>query len=98
MESWVPDEIGSRLSTELLETKQSLYLVFNELGLSLKEASEKIRAEAADERRAKALRVSEGSPLLTIYRWTSDRSGRPIEYVRSYSPGDRYEYFVKLTQ
>jgi GntR family transcriptional regulator len=98
MESWLPDDIGSKISSEMLEDKQSLYSVFQDLGLSLREASEKIRAEAADERVAAALEVPVGFPLLTIYRWTSDRSGRPVEYVRSFSPGDRYEYFVKLTQ
>ncbi|MFD4957780.1 GntR family transcriptional regulator [Microbacterium sp. NPDC058389] len=98
MVSWVPDEIGAQLRVEDLARTQSLYARLSELGIYLKEASEKIRAEAATASQASALGVPEGSPLLTINRWTSDSAGRPVEYVSSSSPGDRYEYFVKLTQ
>lgn len=98
MKSWLADEIGTEIDAAELERKQSLYEVLGELGIQLKDAEEKIRAEAADEELAHVLEVPVGFPLLTIHRWTSDRLGRPIEYVRSYSPGDRYEYFVKLTQ
>ncbi|MFZ4896292.1 GntR family transcriptional regulator [Plantibacter sp. Mn2098] len=98
MQSWLPDDIGSSITVERLQEQQSLYEVMAELGIQLKEAEEKIRAEAAGEELARLLEVPLGSPLLTIHRWTTDRFGRAVEYVRSYSPGDRYEYFVKLTQ
>lgn len=98
MVSWVPDEIGAQIKAADLGRTQSLYALFGELGIYLKEASEKIRADAATPEQASALGVAEGFPLLTINRWTSDTSGRPVEYVSSSSPGDRYEYFVKLTQ
>lgn len=98
MVSWVPDEIGAQLAPAELARTQSLYALFNERGIYVKEANEKIRAEAATPEQAAALGVAEGFPLLTINRWTSDTSGRPVEYVSSSSPGDRYEYFVKLTQ
>ncbi|NYF28096.1 GntR family transcriptional regulator [Microbacterium sp. JAI119] len=98
MVSWVPDEIGAQLEAAELARTQSLYALFAERGVYVKEASEKIRAEAATPDQAAALGVAAGFPLLTINRWTSDTSGRPVEYVSSSSPGDRYEYFVKLTQ
>lgn len=98
MHSWVPDDIGARLTVEDLQRTQSLYALFTELGVFLKEANEKIRAAAASPEDAEALGVPVGFPLLTINRWTTDQSGRPVEYVSSLSPGDRYEYFVKLTQ
>lgn len=97
MDSWVPDHIGSKIDEELLRRRQSLYAVLvDELGAALHEATETIRAEAATPSDAQALDVAEGTPLITIYRWTSDNRGLPIEYARSASPGDRYEYVVKL--
>lgn len=97
MDSWVPDHIGRALGTESLERVQSLYAVLtDELGVTPHEATEVIRAESADEVDALTLDVSRGAALITVYRWTSDSRGVPVEYVRSASPGDRYEYVVKL--
>lgn len=99
MESWLPDAIGSRLDPERLRERQSLYGVLQEdLGIVLASATETIHAEAADEERAAALEVPVGSPLLTVTRWSSDRRGQPVEFVRSHAPGDRYEYVIKLRQ
>jgi GntR family transcriptional regulator len=63
----------------------------------LTRAADRTGSAAADESGA-GLKVAVGAPVLTIYRWTSDHRGRPIEYVRGISPGDRYEYIVKLRQ
>lgn len=97
MDSWVPDHIGRKLDQDELTQRQSLYSILtNEHGITLSEATETIRAEAASTRDATSLDVARRSPLLTVYRWTSDNRGLPVEYVRSASPGDRYEYVVKL--
>ena len=99
MRSWLPDAIGASLVPDRLRERQSLYgLIQDELGVTPREATEAIRAEAATEDEAAALAIEPGAPVLTIYRWTSDHRGQPIEYVRSVSPGDRYEYLVKLHQ
>lgn len=97
MDSWVPDHIGCSLDADSLERDQSLYaLLAQDLKVTPHEATEVIRAEAADKADAEALNVRKGTALITVYRWTSDSRGVPIEYVRSASPGDRYEYVVKL--
>jgi len=97
MDSWMPDHIGSNLDAEVLRRRQSLYAVLKDaLGVAPHEATETIRAEAATPSDAEMLDVAAGAPLITIYRWTQDNRGLPIEYVRSASPGDRYEYVVKL--
>lgn len=99
MQSWLPDAIGSRFTAGELTENQSLYAVFaNKLNLIPSEATEVIRAEAARELEAALLKVSVGTPLLSIYRWTQDHTGLPIEYVRSTSPGDRHQYVIKLHQ
>jgi GntR family transcriptional regulator len=99
MDSWLPDHIGAELDVDRLRREQSLYTVLaDDLGIVLAEATEVIRAQSATERLAEALEVSVGYPMLTISRWSTDHRGQPVEFVRSYSPGDRYEYVIKLRQ
>lgn len=99
MKSWLPDAIGAAFDEEQLIQRQSLYgLLQDKLSVIPREAIEVIRAEAAQSDEAHALDISFGHPVLAIYRWTSDHRGQPIEYVRSVSPGDRYEYVAKLQQ
>ncbi|MGC5076610.1 GntR family transcriptional regulator [Agrococcus sp. DT81.2] len=99
MQSWVPDALAAAITPAALQKTQSLYAVMREsLGATPREATEIIRAEAASAEDARLLNVSRGTPLLSMYRWTRDASGRAVEYVRSSSPGDRYQYVIKLQQ
>lgn len=99
MQSWLPDAIASALTPDHFSKNQSLYAqIETVLGIKPAEATEIIRSEKATPEDAKALEVPRGTPLLSTYRWTSDHRGQPIEYVRSVSPGDRYEYVIKLRQ
>lgn len=96
-DSWLPDPLGSLIEAGELQDRQSLYALLSEVGgVAPDEATEIIRAEAADALDARRLQVARGTPLIVIYRWTQDRRGLPIEYTRSASPGDRYEYVIKL--
>jgi GntR family transcriptional regulator len=97
MDSWVPEHLGTAIQADVLRRRQSLYAILrDDVGAAPHEATESIRAEAATSRDAEALGIHVGSPVITIYRWTSDHRGLPVEYVRCASPGDRYEYVVKL--
>lgn len=99
MESWIPDAIAAGVTAPELEQSQSLYEVIGaNLDVHPAEATEVIRAEPATSRDAALLGVAVGAPMLNTYRWTSDHRGQPIEYVRSASPGDRYEYVIRLKQ
>lgn len=99
MQSWVPDAIAEDLSVSDLQEKQSLYEVLGEnLDVVPASATEIIRSEAASDQDATKLNIPLGTALLTTYRWTSDQRGQAIEYVRNASPGDRYEYVIKLVQ
>lgn len=98
MQSWLPDAVGFDISVEALREAQSLYQLLAEKGLRPAQATEIIRAEAATPEEAVLLQVPAGFPLLTIYRWTTDSRGTPIEYVRSTQPGNRFQYVVKLQQ
>lgn len=99
MQSWLPDAVGSVVTVDDLLARQSLYEVIEaRLGERPAEATEVIRAQAASADDAAALQVPSGTPLLSMYRWTSNHRGVPLEYVRSASPGDRYQYVIKLKQ
>jgi DNA-binding GntR family transcriptional regulator len=96
-DSWIPADLAATIDANELEARQSLYALLKEVaGAVPDEATEIIRAEAATTSEAQRLEVEPGSPLIVIYRWTQDHRGRPIEYARSASPGDRYEYVIKL--
>jgi len=94
MRSWLPDAVAWELTPEHLIATQSLYEILRDKGVRPARTNETIIAEAATEPDAEFLNIAPGSPLLTICRWASDASGRPIEYVRSSSPGDRYRTHV----
>ena len=96
-DSWIPATLATAIDADELEARQSLYELLTEIaGAVPNEATEIIRAEAATASEAQRLGIVSGSPLIVIYRWTQDHRGRPIEYARSASPGDRYEYVIKL--
>lgn len=96
-DSWVPEHIGARIDPATLVERQSLYALLREdVDAVPEEATEIIRAEGASAKEAERLQVATGSALIVIYRWTQDHRGVPIEYARSASPGDRYEYVIKL--
>ena len=96
-DSWVTEAIGSQIEPTELGERQSFYAMLRDVvDAGPEEATEIIRAEAASTAEAIRLHVAPGSPLIVIYRWTQDHRGLPIEYARSASPGDRYEYVIKL--
>ncbi len=97
MSSWVTHDLGSQLRPHHLAGQGSLYRCLSErFGVHLKEATEIIRAEAATRQEAKRLEIAPAAPLIVTYRWASDQTGRPVEYVRAATPGDRYQYVATL--
>ncbi|SDS50193.1 transcriptional regulator, GntR family [Jiangella sp. DSM 45060] len=99
MQSWLPDALAAGIAEDELLARQSLYALLADLADERPaEATEVIRAEAASAEDSVALGVPKDTPLLSIYRWTSNHRGAPIEFVRSASPGDRYEYVIRLKQ
>lgn len=98
MQSWLPDAVAWDIAADRLRETQSLYEILAGKNLRPATATEVIRAEAASTIEVDALGVALGSPLLTIYRWTADSRGYPLEYARSTSPGSHYQYVIRLQQ
>lgn len=94
-EIYLPGETFSGLSIEVLREYQgSVYSLFEtRFGVRMIRAEERIRAVAADRASADMLRVTEGSPLLSVERVSYTYGDKPVEWRRGlYSTADHCYY------
>lgn len=92
-EIYLPGEVFQGLSFEMLQGwSGSLYSLFEtRFGLRMIRAQERIRAVGADRSTAEALRVAEGTPLLSVERVTYTYGDRPVEWRRGlYSTAEHF--------
>ena len=82
---------------EDLETG-SLYRLLEARGLHLQVADERLEATSVAPEQAEMLDVRPGAPVLQVTRITYTDGAQPIEYVRSFYRGDRYEFRTRLTR
>ena len=81
------------LTAEVLQSwNGSLYSLFEtRFGLRMIRAQEKIRAVAADRNASEALKVPEGTPLLSVERVTYTYGDKPVEWRRGlYSTAEHF--------
>ena len=92
-EIYLPGEIFQGLTLEVLQSwNGSLYSLFEtRFGLRMIRAQERIRAVAADRSTSETLKVSEGTPLLSVERVTYTYGDKPVEWRRGlYSTADHF--------
>lgn len=92
-EIYLPGEAFHGLCFEMLQDwNGSLYSLFEaRFGLRMIRAQERIRAVGADRSSAEALRVAEGTPLLSVERLTYTYGDKPVEWRRGlYATTDHY--------
>lgn len=94
--SYLPSEIGRRAVTLDGLRRTALMELLIENGVQLHSATQSIRAQLADPGLGARIDVDLGAPVLCVERLVHDASGRPVEFVRSWYRGDRYEYTVTL--
>jgi GntR family transcriptional regulator len=76
---------------------ESLYRVLREeYGIVVASARQTMEAALPTPDEQESLGIGRAAPVLRIYRLTTDRDGRVIEYVRSAYRGDRYQLSVEL--
>ena len=95
--NYLPEDHGRLLSKASLGRSGVLQLL-EAGGIRLGEATQTIRAEAADPVVCSALEVPLSFALLSIGRLTLNTEGRPVELVRSWYRSDCYEYAVNYTR
>lgn len=92
-EIYLPGETFKGLTLEVLQDYNgSLYSLFEtQFGVRMIRAEERLRAVAADRSNAEALRVAEGSPLLSVERVAFTYGDRPVEWRRGlYCTAEHY--------
>jgi len=93
--TYLPPDLGKAITPAGLRRKALMELLMD-TGISLSSASQSIRAQLADLDVGAQIDVELGAAVLFVQRIVHDTAGRPVEYVRSWYRGDRYEYAVTL--
>lgn len=78
------------------EITGSLYAVMSSQGLRPVKALQRLRAIAIDEDRAGLLQIPVSSPVLYIERLGQLEDDTPVEFTRSYFPGDAYDFVAEI--
>ncbi len=94
-ETYVPAEIGEKLTKSRLR-RAALMEVLIEGGIALDSATQSIRAQLADADLSSRIDVELGAAVLYVERIVRDAGGTPVEFVRTWYRGDRYEYTATL--
>jgi GntR family transcriptional regulator len=93
--AYLPPDLGRTITVAGLRRKALMELLLDS-GVELSSATQTIRAQLADLDVCGQIDADLGAPVLFVERIARDMSGRPVEYVRSWYRGDRYEYSVAL--
>lgn len=94
--SYLVPEIGRKAASVAGLRRKALMELLAEHGVALSSATQSIRAQLADVELCGRIDVELGAALLYVERLVHDDSGAPVEFVRSWYRGDRYEYTVTL--
>ncbi|MCA9892916.1 MAG: GntR family transcriptional regulator [Anaerolineae bacterium] len=93
---YLPYEVGRIISPEEVETTPIYALLTAKAGITLKRASQRITAMAADDEIAHALGISTHSPVLAVNRVTYTNEERPVEYIQLFYPGGQHELTMEI--
>ena len=94
--NYLPNDIGSQISQEMLLKESMLKILEEKLGYDFDEAFQTIEASFSDQEVSSRLEVPSGSPILYVERVMYDVNQQPIEYVQSSYRGDLYKYVVRM--
>lgn len=94
--NYLPKGIGMRITEKDLFKKPLLKIMEQDLNIEFTEAFQIIEASFADQEVAGHLGISPGSPILYLERVMYTKGKRPVEFVQSSHPGDRYKYVLRL--
>jgi GntR family transcriptional regulator len=93
--TYLPGDLSGQITPEVL-SRSALMEVLMHDGVELASATQSIRAQLADSELCAKIDVDLGAPLLYVERIVRDSTERPVEFVRTWYRGDRYEYTVTL--
>ncbi|GAA4856948.1 GntR family transcriptional regulator [Kitasatospora terrestris] len=93
----VPASLVGGLRAEEMESGDFYELLRDAHGVRVHEATQWMEPTVVSEKEARLLDVPVLSPALHVERLTTDRTGRPVEYVHSLYRGDRYRIVSHLS-
>lgn len=96
--SYVPNDIGTKITPEDITHGSLLKLLEDKLGIRLGEAFQTINAALADGYTSRLLQTKVGAPLLSVERQVFRLDGGPVDFVRTLYRSDLYCYTVRLTR
>lgn len=94
--SYLPLDIGDRLSRKDLYQMSLLKLFREKLKIPLGEAFQTIELSVADRSVAEALKIPLGAQILLIQRTFFTKEGKPFDFVQSFYRGDKFRFFVRF--
>ncbi len=94
--SYMPIDIGHRISKEDLVNNPIFSLLENKYQIALGEANYMIEASVANEDIARQLEINPGDPVLLIERRSYATDGRPLMQERLHYRGDRMRYRMRV--
>ncbi len=93
---YVPHALGRRLTRDEVSTAPIYALLEEKAGISIRRATQVIRAVAADQLTARQIGLPRGAPVMMIERVTYSSEDVPVEYIVFFYRGDRYELAAEL--
>lgn len=93
--TYLPNDVGRTITPERMGSAALMEILIQD-GIELASATQSIRPQLADARLGRQLETELGAPVLYVERTVRDTSGRPVEFVKTWYRGDRYEYTVTL--
>jgi GntR family transcriptional regulator len=95
MRSFMPLALKEVVTEDGL-TSSGLYRLLRLNGIHLRLGTQSIGARGAQRREARLLKVTEGAPVLTMWRITYDDAGQPVEHGFHVYRADRYSFGMSV--
>lgn len=89
--------LPEHLITDPTQVSGSLYEFLGRSGNRPVRAIQRLRAVPCSTEQAVFLRISPGSPVLYIERYSFHANGSPVEFTRSHYRGDSYDFVSEMT-
>jgi GntR family transcriptional regulator len=94
--TYLPEQIGQRLESADLASRDIFVILENDFGIPLGHAELAIDAMEADEDMADALAIVKGAPIMRIERLTHTVDGAPLDFEFLYYRGDAFQYRLRI--
>jgi GntR family transcriptional regulator len=97
-ETYLPKKIGERILENNLETEPIFRLLEQKYDTPLVEAEYCLEAVSADRTVARALGISNGSPIFLIERTSYTTGHQPVDYEKLYYRGEHIRFVTRLAR